>query len=221
MTLQMVAMKRGLAPVVFTRDVQNGSPAAIANVEAFLAWSEGLGATDPRLFAIDDLCQYTDERRVLFGLYDVARRTRHCPLPWHVTFERARYRLHPEVFADHLHERVWEIAEAQVCGLEFIRPEASEGKYTVRDWTSDESHTIKLREVGKNITVRTGGGYFTLKEWIAVHDPWANDPIMAAAVKTYIANQDKFHEDVANKVKVDENHPGIMTTRPVELWLIK
>ena len=63
---------------------------------------------------------YSDERRVFFGLYDVARRTRDTPVPLHIAFERARYRLEPETFKDHLEERVWHIAEDQVCLLCFV-----------------------------------------------------------------------------------------------------
>jgi hypothetical protein len=219
LNLQVLIQKRGLTNMEYTRDVAPGSPEARANVQAFLEWAVGLGGHNPELWAINDLCKYENEMQVLCGMFDVARRSRSCPVPMHIAFERARYRLHPEQFADHLEQRVWEVAENQICGLEFIRPESSEGKYTILDATSNETHTIKMREVGKNITVRTGGGYLTLKEWIALHDPWETIPEFAAAVKVYRKNHEQLHQDTTTGMPIRGTHPAIMTTRPEAGWL--
>ena len=93
--------------------------------------------------------------------------------------------------------------------------------YNIFDASSGTKTAIKMREAGKNITIRVGGGYITLQQWIAQNDPWYNDPRTKAAVDHYRENQEILHADFKAKMPVRGEHLGIMTTRPTKEWLIK
>ena len=66
------------------------STAARFNVEGFINWCRGLGLAGPDVFHVDDLVMYRNQRAVIFGLFDVARRIR-TSVPKFVSYERAKF----------------------------------------------------------------------------------------------------------------------------------
>ena len=65
-----------------------GTLAARQNVKNFLAWAKTLQLDN--LFEPDDLCKFEDEDRIVWALYDVARRTRCMRVPKLVWLERLK-----------------------------------------------------------------------------------------------------------------------------------
>mmetsp|Transcript_25372 Transcript_25372/g.76422 ORF Transcript_25372/g.76422 Transcript_25372/m.76422 type:complete len:724 (+) Transcript_25372:264-2435(+) len=197
-----------------------GSAEARDNVAKFLAWSEGLGFTSS-LFVVEDLCDHRNDARVLLALYDVARRTRGIPIPYHIAFERSRYRLHPESFNDELWETVHTITEDMVCGLEFSPSPSEDSMYFVVDAMNDKRYTIKLIKKRTNILVSVGGGFIQLADWIRQHDPYLADKKVRTLVEEYRELQFAFHQEVSKGRRVNGKHPAICTTLPPGWWLKK
>jgi hypothetical protein len=59
-------------------------------------WGGGFSLKNPDVFAVEDLVHLRDERRVIWGLYDIARRTRFVRVPRLVWLERLRYMQRPK-----------------------------------------------------------------------------------------------------------------------------
>ena len=82
---------RNLPYCAFEPKAKAGTQRGRQNVENFIAWARDLGLRDPDVFNADDLIRIKDARRVLWGLLDVARRTRRMRLPRTVWLERLKH----------------------------------------------------------------------------------------------------------------------------------
>ena len=118
------------------------STAARLNVQGFITWCRGLGLADPDVFDVDDLVMYKNQRAVIFGLFDVARRIR-TSVPKFVSYERAKFQ--PRVRSnvdekDPVDQAVSKILEECVCS-----PRVCLSR-TRRDCIAfQETHTYVLR----------------------------------------------------------------------------
>lgn len=196
----------------YTQSCIRGSAEARKSVATFLSWAQDLGCIAPDLFEVDSLCRYLNEVDVLHGLLDLARRTRGLRVPLYLVFERSRYRTRISPFPSTLDERIHDISEDMICGLEFEKS-STEGQYRVHAHPPLEKDILMVREVGKNVVVRIGGGWVSLRQWISENDPWIHNSEMQAALAIYRDEQTELLEDLAKGVKANGTHSGIRSGR--------
>ena len=87
---------RNLPYCPFEPSAKAGSTKARQNIQNFVEWARCLGLSSPDIFSVEDLTSMRDQRRIIFGLYDVARRTRMLRVPRLVWLERLNYILNPK-----------------------------------------------------------------------------------------------------------------------------
>eukprot|EP00051_Salpingoeca_urceolata_P012392 m.153592 g.153592 ORF g.153592 m.153592 type:complete len:1836 (+) comp17475_c0_seq3:266-5773(+) len=142
-------------PLRYNRNARKGTAPARENVKQFLEWTKKLGFKD-NLFEVDDIMKMRNPRRVLYALYDVARRTRNMRVPRYVWFERRRklpgYRV---TKGDELDELVASILADCICQPPFRIRRTGPGKYAV----ADAKMPLLIKQSGQRVVVRVGGGW--------------------------------------------------------------
>ncbi|EDQ90370.1 uncharacterized protein MONBRDRAFT_32092 [Monosiga brevicollis MX1] len=174
------ANEEGLAEFIRTRPLQycryepiarSGTDKAHSNINNFIEWARSLGLENPDVFELEDLTELRDERRFIWSLYDVARRTRGIRVPRLVWIERIRFlkRQRP-IKGDKLDAAVYKVVNACInqppykasCAVRQVH-RVAEGKYVFGD---EASKPVLLRITEKNVMVRVGGGWETLKRFL-------------------------------------------------------
>eukprot|EP00056_Hartaetosiga_gracilis_P009840 m.143240 g.143240 ORF g.143240 m.143240 type:complete len:1552 (+) comp13204_c0_seq1:95-4750(+) len=139
--------------------------AAERNIRAFIAYSRGLGLNDPDVFNVKDLTELEDQRRVLWGILDVARRTRRMRLPRLVWIEKLRYMQRPKP-KDDLEKQVRTLVDKSINQPRIKVTRVDNTKYLFGE---DMTKPVTLIVRAKNVLVRVGGGFITLEEYIDKH----------------------------------------------------
>eukprot|EP00730_Choanoeca_flexa_P000927 TRINITY_DN10400_c0_g1_i2.p1 TRINITY_DN10400_c0_g1~~TRINITY_DN10400_c0_g1_i2.p1 ORF type:complete len:238 (+),score=39.30 TRINITY_DN10400_c0_g1_i2:3-716(+) len=148
---------RGIHYCRFEPLAKAGTDKARVNITNFIVWARELGLKDPDVFEVEDLTQLRDERRVLWGLMDVARRTRRIRVPRLVWLERMRYlkRTAP-IKGDDLDAAVRKVVNRCINQPLYKVTRVGPAKYTFGE---DMTSPVLIRIVGKNVMVRVGGGW--------------------------------------------------------------
>jgi hypothetical protein len=87
---------RNLPYCPFEPTAKAGSTKARENIQNFIDWAQCLGLSSPAIFSVEDLTTLRDQRRIIYGLFDVARRTRMLRVPRLVWLERLNYMPNPK-----------------------------------------------------------------------------------------------------------------------------
>eukprot|EP00045_Choanoeca_perplexa_P013807 m.158188 g.158188 ORF g.158188 m.158188 type:complete len:1377 (+) comp16461_c0_seq1:123-4253(+) len=158
-----------------------GTDKARVNLTNFIVWARSLGLQDPDVFEVEDLTELRDERRVLWGLMDVARRTRRIRVPRLVWLERMRYlkRTAP-VKGDALDAAVRKVVNRCINQPLYKVTRVAEKKYTFGE---EMTAPVLIRIVGKNVMVRVGGGWEELYRYL--DSRFDQDPRMEADKERY------------------------------------
>lgn len=187
--------ERPLVGIEYHPEATRGGVAAEQNLRAFLEWTHGLGLTDPDVFEVADVMQYKNARRVLFGLYDVARRTRGLPLPRFVWLERlAEMPPRKAMAGDSVDEAVNEVLMECVCQPRLSLRRVAAGKYVMVG--SDSRKPLLVKATGRSVVVRVGGGWTPLRVFLLSSDPCRGDENMLHAREAFLANQRRLQSDM-------------------------
>eukprot|EP00052_Salpingoeca_macrocollata_P020586 m.173372 g.173372 ORF g.173372 m.173372 type:complete len:1318 (+) comp21301_c0_seq1:96-4049(+) len=201
---------RTLKPPKFTPSCPRGSNAARENVQNFITWARGLGLASPDVFGVDDCVRVNyNPRRIIYGLYDVAYRTRRFPIPRLVWMMRRKHYRYDAAQDDPLDQAVQQLLEQCVCRPPMTCVRDGPGRYKYGSGTDKNSFTVK--ESGKNVVVRVGGGWESFRTFLATHDKCRTDDHMQRAKQQFAVLQ----ENKATHPKTDAHGQpiGFLTTR--------
>lgn len=200
---------RNLPYCAFEPKAKAGTQRGRQNVENFIAWARDLGLRDPDVFNADDLIRIKDARRVLWGLLDVARRTRRMRLPRTVWLERLKH-LPPSkaVKGDALDKAVNDIANESINQPRLRVNRIAEGKYTFGE---DMVKPLLMRITAQSVVVRVGGGWKPLREYLQTHFP--TDPKMKADKERLEPEWEKDLQEKEQFEAADGHKMNFFTTR--------
>ncbi|EGD74238.1 hypothetical protein PTSG_06248 [Salpingoeca rosetta] len=193
----------------FEPKAKPGTTKARDNVNNFIRWARELGITDPDVFRADDLLHLKDPRRVLWGLFDVARRTRAIRVPRVVWLERLRY-MQPTkaVKGDALDAAVRSVVNESINQPRLRVTRIAEGKYTFGE---EMTKPLLMRITQKNVLVRVGGGWQSLRKYLETHFP--TDPRVKAEKQRLEPIWDKNREAPKKYDSADGHKMNFQTTR--------
>eukprot|EP00054_Salpingoeca_dolichothecata_P016703 m.98504 g.98504 ORF g.98504 m.98504 type:complete len:1703 (+) comp22106_c0_seq1:27-5135(+) len=168
-------------PLERLKQALTASPAD--RIQAFVDFCRTLGLEDPDVFDVDDLLQKSDEQKVIFGLFDVARQTYDMKLPRLVWWEHVQVpdidispaplpsplQSVPEkpaprttpVKGDEVDSAVWDIIREHGADLDIRR--LSKGRYLY----GPTNKLMLVRITNEQVMVRVGGGWEPLKSFLA------------------------------------------------------
>ena len=168
-SIEHIIRSRSLESVAFTADAVRMSDEARDNVQAFINWALRLGLESPDVFEVTDLVQYDNLDRVVFGLYDVARRIRNFGLPSMVFLERWRLRPPPPdprmprmLRADPVDVAVHEAMESCVCSEPIKIKRMANGKYYI----NKDTKATFMRCIEGHLSVQVGRIWKPWAEWL-------------------------------------------------------
>eukprot|EP00049_Salpingoeca_infusionum_P013382 m.250053 g.250053 ORF g.250053 m.250053 type:complete len:470 (-) comp15432_c1_seq12:400-1809(-) len=199
----------------FDTQAVKGTPGAAKNLEAFITWCRTLGISDPDVFSVNDVAHQQDIRRVLYGIMDVARRTRRVRVPRLVWLERLRYmKKHKPIKDDAMDAAVWKIREESMNQPRFPIKRLGENKYMF----GEDAKPVVLRMAAKNIMVRVGGGWETLPRYL--ESRFKADEKMEEAEANYEVMRTDYRQGPSEIRAVNGDLMNFLTTRAdLELYL--
>jgi hypothetical protein len=211
------SMKRSMATRVIASPVYRqgiaGSQAARLNIIAFLDWAQGLGLAKPGAFEVDDLFMYQNQKAVIFGLFDVARRCR-TRVPKFVSFERALHRPRTRTNVsqdDPVDIAVADIIEDCSCSPRLELTRIAPMKYMM---ANEKKPLLMSCPVPGQVLCRVGGGYEPLRTFLDKRDKCRRDK-HAIFIKQCFANlMERLRRD-AEVGTIDNTHIAIFTNRPL------
>ena len=196
-------------PVV--RDGRPGSAAARLNIIAFLEWAEALGLADPGAFEVDDLFLYQNQKAVVFGLFDVARRCR-TAVPKFISFERSLYRPRNRTNVsedDPVDKAVADILKDCSCSPRLELTRIAPMKYMM---ANDKKPLLMSCPVPGQVLCRVGGGYEPLRTFLEKRDRCRRDK-HAIYIKQCYANLIERLRHDAEIGPIDRGHLAVFTNR--------
>jgi len=199
----------------FVRQGPPGSTAARLNIIAFLEWAEGLGISEPTAFEVDDLFLYQNQKAVIFGLFDIARRCR-TSVPKFISFERSMYR--PRNRTNVSEDDPVDIAVADIlkdcsCSPRLELTRIAPMKYMM---ANDKKPLLMSCPVPGQVLCRVGGGYEPLRTFLEKRDRCRRDK-HAIYIKQCFTNLIERLKHDAEIGPIDKGHLAVFTNRALSV----
>lgn len=211
-TLADYIRNRPIRDLKFTPKAIRGSPEARANVDTFIDWARDLGLRNPDIFTPEDVLAGRNPRRVLYGLYDVARRARRLRLPRNIWFERRPSYSYDSDGADAVDKMLSPILNGCICQLPLRAQRMGQVPGGMKYAFGEDNPVTLQAKLDKSLLVRVGGGFVGIKEYLTGHDKCRSNGEVQFQGK-YKALRDEYEKNPSGSKDSAGNPIGFLTTR--------